>query len=128
MKSPEFAAMQKEMDARIGLRRCRGKGPLMQNKEAGFYILPFFQSKILLTYVFRGNTSGPFLFPRRHFRFLRTEKAFGDHPGPPSRTCLRLIHFGLVELGLRSPSHIQVHAPVIWLIGSRREILKTVKE
>lgn len=57
----------------------------MQNKEAGFHIASF-QSELLLTCVFRGNTSGPLLFPRKHSRFLRIERAFGDHPGPPLRT------------------------------------------
>lgn len=54
----------------------------MQNKEDGFNISSF-QLELLLTYVFRGNISGPLLFPRRHSRFFRTERAFGDHPGPP---------------------------------------------
>lgn len=42
-------------------------------------------------------------------------------------TCLRLIHCGL-ELGFRAPSRIQVHASVILLLGSRREMLETVQE
>lgn len=40
---------------------------------------------------------------------------------------LPLIHCGLVELELRAPFHIQVHAAVILLLGSRREKLETVK-
>lgn len=40
---------------------------------------------------------------------------------------LLLIHCGLVELGVRAPFHIQVHAAVILLLGSRREKLETVK-
>lgn len=68
------------------LGEVREKGLLVQNKEAGFHISPF-QSGLLLTCDFRGNTSGPLLlFPRRHSRFLRTERALGDHPGPPWRT------------------------------------------
>lgn len=82
MEFPEFAAVQREMDAEMGLERRRGRGLLMQNKEDGFNISSF-QLELLLTCVFRGNISGPLLFPRRHSRFLRTERAFGDHPGPP---------------------------------------------
>lgn len=80
MEFSEFAAVQREVDAWIGLERYRRKGLLVQNKEAGFHISSF-QSELLLTFVFGGNTYGPLLFPRRHSRFLRTERAFGDHPG-----------------------------------------------
>lgn len=41
------------------------------------FLLPV---RTLLTYIFRGNTSGPLLFPRRHSRFLGTEREFGGHP------------------------------------------------
>lgn len=40
---------------------------------------------------------------------------------------LLLIHCGLVDLGVRASFHIQVHAAVILLLGSRREKLETVK-
>lgn len=48
-------------------------------------------------------------------------------PGPVRMIDLPLIHCGLVELGLRAPFHIQVHAAVILLLGSRREKLETVR-
>ena len=44
LESPEFAAMQREIDARIGLGRCRGKGLLCGKKRMDLTFLPSSQS------------------------------------------------------------------------------------
>lgn len=107
----------------LGDEGGRGRGLLMQNKEEGFNISSF-QLELLFTYVFGGNIPGPLLFPRRHSRF-RTERAFGDHPRPPTEDqegCLRPVRHWPAELGPGAVLHIPVHAPGLLPLGRVRSL------